>query len=81
MWESGLGVALQGTRFCNRAPESTPGGVGDAGGSYKMTDDGKKLTNLESNISPAPLRKGPNSVNCSTFCVHVKPRPLTMIFL
>lgn len=84
MWESGLGAALQGTSFCNRAPVSTRGGWG-GGSSNKMTDDGKKLTNLEGNISPDLLGEGPNTVNCSTFCVNLKPRPLCstlmMIFL
>lgn len=85
MWESGLGVALQGTSCCNCAPVSPRwGGVGE-GSSYKMTDDGKKLTNLESNTAPDLFGKRPNTVSCSTFCVTLKTRllcsTLMMIFL
>lgn len=45
MWESSFEGALRGTKVCRHAPGSAQGR-----GGYKMTDDGKKLTNLESNI-------------------------------
>lgn len=46
MWESSFEGALRGTRVCRHASGSAQEGWGG----YRMTDDGKKLTNLESNI-------------------------------
>lgn len=51
--------------------------VGGWLGSYKMTDDGRKPTNLGSNISPDLFgKKRPNTVNRNTFCVNLRPGPL-----
>lgn len=69
MWESSFEGALRGTRFCKRAPVGTQGGS-----SRRMTDDGKKRTDLESSISPDLFgNKEPNIVGRVTRRVKFKP--------
>ena len=56
MWESGLGAALWGTSFCNRAPAGT--GWGGGGG----TGEGKGPKNREGDITPVLVKKEKNAV-------------------